>query len=727
MAGGDNQTERTETNVGRMKVSPVVKKLIRGIKKLLNSERWQRFGFALFSTLLILGLVKIPIEPFITEIHDAQLVHSTEWSEYLAADIDMDGNSERIYVYTVIESKRLTILVYNNAGQILESFYYTHHDWTNGLVPSIIDINEDGQQDLLFISLKNDSVVFNALTLATGEKIVNDFLIGIIENPVDQLACVSRISDFFDYNIDGEKELYFSFDAGYGLKPRGYYRFEYDSLKLYTTPDSYISWLFPVFHDINRDGIPEILPGNYAPMNVHFETEYSDNHAWIAVFDLEMNYLFPPIPMPAGHGTVELSPATFADTLFFALFTNNSADADSSVVFLMDYRGNILKTQSFFKDDPAIYYQNLIIENGKNYLYINDIGQFELDANLEGLPQQRLKRQPKYKQYYNLRSWYLDADNDGVKDRLYYDNTNASIEITNGYNDTKTYLNLPFDRLLVRNVYPYLVQGVADRLMVATNSGYFFISYKKNNFYWTKYLIWFAIFIATYFVTFLIQYFQRRRMEQKWETEKQLTELQFNTIRNQLNPHFIFNALNSVGYLIEKGQKEEAYDYLSINARLIRKVLEDAEFTARSLEEEIKFVKDYLAIQEIRFKERYQTIFSIDEDANLKLLVPKMVLHTYVENSVKHGFKNIYEGGLLEIFIIALPKGVQIKVRDNGNAVKDEEHEKKNTGKGLQIMESYYRLFEKQYNCVIRASLKHLNEVQKTSSGTEVEVCIEYF
>jgi LytS/YehU family sensor histidine kinase len=181
-----------------------------------------------------------------------------------------------------------------------------------------------------------------------------------------------------------------------------------------------------------------------------------------------------------------------------------------------------------------------------------------------------------------------------------------------------------------------------------------------------------------------------------------------------------------VGYLIENGQKEEAYDYLSINARLIRKVLEDAELTTRSLEEEIKFVKDYLAIQEFRFKDRYRTVFLIDEDVNLKLAVPKMVLHTYVENSVKHGFKNTYAGGLLEISISAISKCVVFMVRDNGNFSKEDDHQEKNTGKGLGIMESYYRLFEKQHNCRIQTTFTKLGETDLAKTGTEVVIRIEY-
>jgi LytS/YehU family sensor histidine kinase len=149
--------------------------------------------------------------------------------------------------------------------------------------------------------------------------------------------------------------------------------------------------------------------------------------------------------------------------------------------------------------------------------------------------------------------------------------------------------------------------------------------------------------------------------------------------------------------------------------------------TTRTLAEEIRFVKDYLAIQEFRFKERYQTNFSVDEKVDLKLLVPKMVLHTYVENAVKHAFKNIYSGGILEIKVDVLPNGVLFTVRDNGNEEEFTIGTSENPGKGIKIMESYYRLFEKHHNCKIYSSFANLNNNNSGNPGTEVNVSIKYF
>lgn len=694
--------------------------------KLAASERWQRLIFALLSTLLILVFVKIPVERYKIEMDKGIMFQHTQHGFYAANDIDGDGSSERINIYRADGSGRVTLKVNRSNGAIEESFWFMGYQWEQGSTPSFIDLDFDGIKEVVFVGVKNDSVFLNALNTVKNERVIDELFIGEIENKVEQLGFVARIIAFDDYNKDGEFELYFWIDSGYGFWPRGFFRYDFKSRILRKSPKAYILWSGAVFSDINGDGLPEILPTCSAPSNIHFETRYSDNNPWIAAFDLDLNYLFEPIALPVGYGSCSTDRACFNDTLIIAFYNNLSGDADYNEIFILNNKGKIIKSRKVFRDDPVMYSQILIRGNNKNFLFIKNTGKFEINAELEGLPEVKTTKQRNYKHHDLNNSWILDADQDGKPETLFYDAIRSKIEIKNGETGEASSVAIPFDGLLITGIYPIIENLKVTRLMVALNKGYFFINYFKNKNYWTKYIIWLGIFITSYTITFLIQFTQRHRMEQKWETEKQLTELQFNTIRNQLNPHFIFNALNSVGYLIENGQKEEAYDYLSINVRLIRKVLDDAELTTRSLEEEIKFVKDYLAIQEFRFKDRYGTVFSIDENVNLNLPVPKMVLHTYVENSVKHGFKNTYKDGLLEISVTTLPKGVRLKVCDNGNFSKEADHDVKNTGKGLGIMESYYRLFEKQHNCVIKSSIIHLNEKDNALTGTEAEVRIEY-
>lgn len=694
--------------------------------KMVASEKWQRIGFALLSTLLILLLVKIPIKRYNLELQEGEVLHQSAYATYIADDLDSDGNSERIYISNLTGSNKLTISLFDVNGIFKEIIPLANHEWSQNSHPSVYDIDEDGIKEVLLVTIRNDSVLLNAINLFTREFVIGQKLIGIIERPGPQLVYSTNFLGFGDFNLDGNKELLFQFDIGYGLKPRGYFRYDSKSQKIFSSPESYIAWLTPVFHDLNCDGIPEILGWSYAPSNVPFETEFTDNRAWIGAFDLEMNYLFPPIPMPEGYGYVYTSPATFSDSLFFAIYSNRSSDTIPNRIFLLDYHGNILNEKPVFQDDPTLYSQRLEIIDNKNYLLINNIGQFELTAELDNLPQQKIKRQKNYNPYFHLKSYPVDVNGNGTEERVYYHVNTSEVEILNEKYKLLAGFRLPFDRLRIINIYPYLVNGKTDRLMVVTDSGYFFMQYTENPFYRTKYLVWLAIFFTAWSFTWLVQFFQRRRMEQKWETEKQLTELQFNTIRNQLNPHFIFNALSSVGYLIENGKKEEAYDYLSINSRLIRKVLEDAEITTRPLEEELHFVKDYLKVQEFRFGNRFEHKTDIDADVNLKLAVPKMVLHTYVENAVKHAFKEMETGGRLEIGIHSLHNGVHLTVRDNGKWKEPSGHSSESTGKGIKIMEAYYRIFEKQHQCKIQTKFTDLQKTDSSLSGTEVSIRMEY-
>jgi hypothetical protein len=689
-------------------------------------EKWQRFLFSLTFTAILLFLLNIRVPMYEIEFLEAQLAQQVTHALHFSEDINNDGFSERVLVQKDNIANRLTITTYDTKGLIIESFSILKHQWPEQSIPAFHDINTDNSKELLIITLKNDSVYLNAINLITGDFIIKDFVIGGVENPVEQMGFRANFYSMKDYNHDGQMEIYFQVDACYGLYPRGLYRLDIDSLTLWHTPKSYIPWDLPQFSDINGDGVMEILPFNYSPCNVGFETSFSDNNPWIAVFDLYLNYLFKPLPMPEGYGNVSLSPATFSDTLFFALYCNTSTSEGKDEVMLLDYKGNVLKKVRIFNEDPVLYSKKLDIIDNTNYLIIDNIGKFKLNQDLEGLPHTNVKRQKNYNPLSHEKHWRIDVDDDGTEESLYYNPNQSAIRIFNPHNNELTSLHLPFKVFSVLNIYPVKIDGTTDRLMVSTDSGYFFLRYRTNPLYWMKYLIPFIIFIAGYGFIFLIQNLQRKRMEQKWKNDNQLTELQYNIIKNQLNPHFIFNTLNSVGYMIENSRKDEAYHFLTLNARLIRKVLVDADITTRSLKDEIDFTKDYLSVQKFRFKNRFDFIFEIGSQVNLNLPVPKMVIHTYAENAVKHGFSGISEGGLLQVGVLSLHHGVKIVISDNGPGNLQEAVSPENTGRGLDIMNRYYQLYEKLNHCKIDIIYTKNNPGKVSDHGTEVTITIQY-
>ncbi len=157
---------------------------------------------------------------------------------------------------------------------------------------------------------------------------------------------------------------------------------------------------------------------------------------------------------------------------------------------------------------------------------------------------------------------------------------------------------------------------------------------------------------------------------------------------------------------------------------LIQRVMDDAKEVKRTLKNEIGFTKDYLTIQQHRFKERFSSEFTIHPDVDLNFEIPKMCIHTYVENAVKHGFKNTKTGGLLQVDIAPLINGVHISVTDNGMGLKAASDHKSSSGNGLSIMNEFYRLFEKYNGYKIEIKFIDLNKRDGDQTGTRVELKI---
>lgn len=130
------------------------------------------------------------------------------------------------------------------------------------------------------------------------------------------------------------------------------------------------------------------------------------------------------------------------------------------------------------------------------------------------------------------------------------------------------------------------------------------------------------------------------------EFSKLATEAQLSALRAQINPHFLFNALTTIGYLINTAP-DKAFETLMRLTQLLRGVLRStAEFS--TLEEELKLIESYLDIERARFEERLEVKIEVPEDLK-KIRIPTLILQPLVENAIKHGISKIKQGGVVEI------------------------------------------------------------------------------
>lgn len=213
--------------------------------------------------------------------------------------------------------------------------------------------------------------------------------------------------------------------------------------------------------------------------------------------------------------------------------------------------------------------------------------------------------------------------------------------------------------------------------------------------------------------------------KKKARKEKELIELQLKTIKSQMDPHFAFNALNTVASFIYAGDPDATYDYFTRFASLIRNILKDHDRISRPLQEEIVFVKNYLELQKIRFREKFTYDIQVAGGVSLDTQVPTMIIQSYAENAVKHGLMHRTREGLLNIRILKKESCIQITIEDNGiGRVKAAELNTGSTGMGLKMMDQIIALHRKLYRTAISQTIEDLVDDQGIASGTRVTLTI---
>jgi len=202
--------------------------------------------------------------------------------------------------------------------------------------------------------------------------------------------------------------------------------------------------------------------------------------------------------------------------------------------------------------------------------------------------------------------------------------------------------------------------------------------------WWTK--LWFRIGLI-FCVAALFYALIRWRIHQKFrsqlersEKEKQFAELQHKTaelemqaLRAQMNPHFIFNSLNSINMFILENNKQEASDYLSKFSKLVRMILQHSREAFIPLDRELEALRLYLELESLRFGQRFEYKILVKEVDTTMVKVPPLIIQPYAENAIWHGLMHLpgrqagkKEKGHLEIELYQKDKILLCKITDDG-------------------------------------------------------------
>ena len=219
--------------------------------------------------------------------------------------------------------------------------------------------------------------------------------------------------------------------------------------------------------------------------------------------------------------------------------------------------------------------------------------------------------------------------------------------------------------------------------------------------------------------------YRRKKHIEHNEMEKKIAQFQLLSIKNQIDPHFTYNALNSIAAAVIKEERELAYRYFVKLSRLMRSILKSSEKLTRSIEEELAFAKDFIEIQKFRFNNRFDYTVDIQEGIDLNREIPIMTMQTFVENAIKHGLYTIEKEGLITISIKERENFLIIKIEDNGiGREKAKEMDSYSTGKGLLILSGYFEYFNRYNEGKIHWETADLKTPDGLPRGTAVTIFI---
>jgi sensor histidine kinase YesM len=225
----------------------------------------------------------------------------------------------------------------------------------------------------------------------------------------------------------------------------------------------------------------------------------------------------------------------------------------------------------------------------------------------------------------------------------------------------------------------------------------------------------------------------KRKQRAEFEQQVEISKAELKALRAQMNPHFVFNSLNSIQHYILNSKGEEAAKYLNKFAKLIRLILNNSEKATVTINEDIEALTLYLELEKMRFDNKFNYAIYIDNaiDGDYDE-IPPMLIQPYLENAILHGI-NPKEGmGQIDLRISLVKQFIKISVIDNGigrekaNTLQSLQPSARHKSLGMKITKERVRILNNMHQSNLNVNIIDLYNDKKEPIGTQVDLFIPY-
>ena len=650
----------------------------------------------------VLFLLLIPLLPKVSSKYKVEVTESRNLSPeggYMYYhDLDADGDSERILSSTNMWGDA-SFIIHNSRNELVNQWNMENSKLNFQGKLFFYDLDKDGKSEVFMFTRKKDSILCEISSFSDSvNKPFHSFFVDRIGN-YDSSMDYTKTNDisvtgFYPIEFKGSSHLYFSVITGFTAYPRNIYRYNFNTKELIKSEHLGNRTGIVDVLDIDQDGQFElILSANSASNNRWFNPSYfkrSDESSWQMILDQNLEFKFPPKEIPSEFSSVAQDTIVSDEQTYVIAASFIKRDEDGpSTLYKISPMGKILDSVEIKANSGTV----LKNPNDHRILIYSNIEGEVLSFNYD------LELLHRYDIPKNMIVNCLDIDLDGLNEWVCLDYNNGALQIfENNFKKTAELFLPEFSQsksrmtgLKFKNKEPYLWFQLDDKE--------FEMQYAYNPWYLLKWVLYFLIYLLLVLVVWTVMRLQQLKEKENRELETKMSELQFKAIKNQLDPHFVFNAMNTIAEM-KISDKLEVDQFICEFSDLMRKTITSSDKIIHTLKEELDYVKNYIRLQQISAENNFDVNFDI-ESSLLEEIVPKHILYSYVENAIKHGFFGIEDKGVLNISIQNghIDEGLILTIENSGNTAVQlaEKDKRRSTGNGMRIMNEIFSLFQQRY------------------------------
>lgn len=684
------------------------------LKKIIYSSAF----LAIIPALIIMLFIPSIGSKYRLQFESATVYNSHQ--NYTYTDLNSDGNSE--VVNTGKGDPYFYLMILNNDSRVYDQWNLQDSIDLNMSNFFFGNFDNDRYKEIYIFTYKDDSLFLGINEFFDPEAMKsNRFYITKIRSINKEVTSIVSPAGFFDTNDDGKDELFFSIHTGFGLQPRKLYSYDIVHRELKSSQLTGVICQRPKMVDSDGDGRPEIFGLMGASGNYKTEVPFTDWSTWLMVFDDKLKFKFSPVEFPGLTNQLDICSYKNGRVKGYVI-SHNTGSADTTVfkprIMLYSTDGKKIRDR-LFSDLGFNTFTYMVVLKNKNTDRIYLLGKELLELNDKLVVINKVKTPLKS----TFNHYMVDVDFDGDEELVLYSVSEEKLVIYNAALQKIAETKLKATDQLFRFSH-YSAKAQENKIFLNAGDYGCFLKLKRNNYYYLGYLAYPGIYFLIFLFIIFIKRINTYQVIHKESLKRRLVTLQLQGIKSQLDPHFIFNAINSVASLVYLEDRQSAYDYLIKFTQLLRSIVNNAENIYRSLEEELDFVTMYLELEKLRFGERFNYEIKTGEGISRKEQVPKMVLQTFAENAIKHGIMPSADGGFLKISIDKKSDYLKLTIEDNGIGREAASEHSNSTGKGLRITEEFFDIINQINKKPIKHLITDLYNEKGEPTGTRVEIWV---